>query len=535
VTLCTLFAAPVYAQSTPAPTADRKPAQAGREDAACATPPKALQPPGAWIVAGGREHYTPILESTQPNCSRFGVSLAGHLTAETVSAYPVDRDANRFAAGTTLRPRLRLGAYYDSGKAFLPLNLHVEYEHDLYTGILGDETELAGSYYPSHQSGEQQLRKAFIRASIGYYLHASVGWTTSHWGLGLLANDGAHGWEPGSGRFSDPIGGDRTLRAMLATGPHSSAGVMLAVGADILDEDLMSGDDVLLEGDTARQGVAALTVGEGKPHGAGVYVALRQQEALDGDETNVVATDLYLRTKHQLGRAEFQAQSEVAYITGTTDLGPSSDFEQHDVRQLGAAFRAELDAGQFGSALDVLYASGDADLDNAQQNAFRADPNYEVGLLLYRQVLAAQSARGSATAADLTLVGVPAEDLDRVPTRGSATNTLAVFPRLRMRPTAGLEVYAGTVFAFAAQKPADPFNSRVVGGGSPRNALGAMSSRMLGTEYDFGVRFRMNMAGVETTLGGEAGVFTPGPAFTKADGVNMGAIGGARLLLDARM
>src|SRR5690606_6453012 len=110
-----------------------------------------LQPPGAWIVAGGREHYTPILESTQPNCSRFGVSLAGHLTAETVSAYPVDRDANRFAAGTTLRPRLRLGAYYDSGKAFLPLNLHVEYEHDLYTGILGDETELAGSYYPSHQ------------------------------------------------------------------------------------------------------------------------------------------------------------------------------------------------------------------------------------------------------------------------------------------------------------------------------------------------------------------------------------------------
>lgn len=524
-----MLTAPAHAQSASEPEAS------GAEDPACTSPQRSLNPSGALVLAGGREHYSPLLESSQEGCSRFGLSLAGHLTAETVSGYEVDRDGNRFAAGNTLRPRLRLGAYYDSGKAYSPLNLHIEYEHDLYTGILGEETSLAGSNYPSHQSGEQQLRKAFIRASIGYYLHASVGWTTSHWGLGLLANDGAHGWEPGSARFSDPIGGDRVLRGMLATGPHSSAGVMLAVGADLLDEDLMSGDDTLLEGDTARQGVVALMFGEGKPHGAGVYVALRQQKALDGDETNVVASDLYLRTKHQLGSAEFQAQSELAYITGTTDLGPTSDFEQHDVRQLGAAFRAELDAGKFGSALDVLYASGDADLDNAQQNAFRADPNYEVGLLLYRQVLAAQTARGSATAADLTLVGVPAEDLDRVPTRGSATNTLAVFPRLRMRPTDGVEVYAGTLFAFAAQKPADPFNSRVVGGGSPRNALGAMSSRMLGTEYDFGIRFRMNTAGVETTLGGEAGVFTPGPAFTKSDGVHMGAIGGARLLLDVRM
>ncbi|MCA9633170.1 MAG: hypothetical protein KC766_36210 [Myxococcales bacterium] len=495
-----------------------------------------LGPAPSLALVGSETTYRPQFEVNSKDCSHFEVTLAGHLSVESVSAYEVDRDGNEFAEGTTYRPRARLGSRYESGLDLLPMHLDLVYEHDLYTGIVGgNDSELAGSSYPGSRAGDQELRKAFARLSFARYLHVSAGWMTSHWGLGLVANDGAHGWEPGNARFADPISGDRVLRGLLATGPLTDVGLVIALGADLVDPDLQTGDDVLLPGDSAKQVVGAVSLGEGTPHGIGVYGALRSQQASDGDETHVLAADVYGRTKHRLNGAWFNLQAEGVYITGTTELAPSTAFPEHDVSQVGLAVRADLDAGKFGSVLDVLYASGDSDLDDAEQHAFRADPNYEMGLLLYRHVLAAQSARGAATAADPNLVGVPAEDLERIPTRGSATNTLAVFPRVRLRPTAGLELYGGALFAFAPSLPADPFNTRVLGGGSARNALGGMSSHILGTEYDVGLRLRLNLSGVEATVGAEGGVFTPGDAFVRADGETMPTVGALRLLLDARI
>ncbi len=517
--------------------AEKPTAQSEARAALCKKPPaKRSGPAPSMALVGDETEYRPQLTMSGDDCTQFRVTLDGHLTVETVSAYQVDRDGNEFAEGTTFRPRARLGSAYSSGLDMLPLHLDLVYEHDLYTGIVGGpDNDLGGSSYPGSREGDQELRKAFARLSFARYLHISAGWMTSHWGLGLVANDGAHGWEPGSARFADPISGDRVLRGSLATGPLTDVGLVIAVGADLVDPDLQSGDDTLLPGDSAKQVVAAISLGEGKPHGIGVYGALRSQEASDGDETHVLAADIYGRTQHPLRGALFNLQAEAVYITGTTELAPSSAFPEHDVSQLGLAVRADLDAGRFGSVIDVLYASGDSDLDDAEQHAFRADPNYEMGMLLYRHVLAAQSARGAATAADPNLVGVPAEDLERIPTRGSATNTLAVFPRLRVRPTDGLEVYGGALFAFAPSLPADPFNTRVVGGGSARNALGALSSHILGTEYDVGLRYRLNVSGFEATVGAEGGVFTPSDAFTKSDGQNMPTVGALRVLLDTRI
>ncbi|MGE0324165.1 MAG: hypothetical protein AB7S68_17755 [Polyangiaceae bacterium] len=501
-----------------------------------------LGPAPSLTLSGDETQYLPQFGSESADCTQFEFTFDGHLTVESVSAFEVDRDGNEYAEGTTFRPRARLGSRYSSGLGMLPLHLELVYEHDLYTGIVGgnsnpldDSLSREKELFPGHRAGDQELRKAFARLSFGRALHLSAGWMTSYWGLGLVANDGAHGWQPGSARFADPISGDRVLRALIATGPHTDLGLVAAVGGDLVDPDLLSGDDVLLPGDKAKQVVAALSLGEGKAHGIGVYGALRKQEAASGDQTHVKAMDVYGRTKHQLRGAWFNFQAEAAYITGTTELAPSTAFPEHDVSQFGLAVRAELDAGQFGSVVDVLYASGDSDLDDAKQSAFRADPNYEMGLLLYRHVLAAQSARGVVTAADTNLVGVPAEDRERIATRGSATNTVAIFPRLRVRPTDGFEVYGGALFAFASSLPADPFNSRVIGGGSARNALGAMSTHVLGTEYDVGLRFRVNVNGMEGTLGAEGGVFTPGDAFSKSDGQHLPTVGALRLLLDTRI
>jgi len=244
--------------------------------------------------------------------------------------------------------------------------------------------------------------------------------------------------------------------------------------------------------------------------------------------------DLTGRTAIDLEVLRLGLEAEGAVIFGDTALAPSTDYPEHEVLQTAVAFRASLDAGAVGSVVDFLFASGDQNIDDDVQHAFKADPNYEMGLLLFRHVIAGHTARGAHTAGDPTLVGVPANDLDRIPTRGSATNTVAVFPRIRYRPVDGFEAYAGPLFAFAVMPLVDPFNTRMAGG-EIRSAPNGPAGVYLGTELDFGLRYRMNIEGGEITIGGEVGTLRPGSALSKPDGNGMDAVHGGRFLLNARL
>ena len=501
----------------------------------CGASPPEMRPPATQVLWGDEPHYRPLLNfELAPKCMRLEIPVSAAASGEVATRIPLDSAGNVLPKSRSFRPRFRLGARFDSGQAWLPIVLHGEYEHDLPTGTLQPDVPFEGRGYAGAGGIDHELRQAFVRISLGRYAHLGVGWMTSHWGLGLVANDGAHGWQPGSGRFSDPRSGDRVLRAQLATGPHTDAGLFAAVNADLLDGDWLTDDDVLLPGDRAMQVSMAAIAGRGRPNGAGIYGVARHQETPNGAATDVFAGDLYLHAGAELGKVKLALEAEAVVVAGTTELAPSTDFPEHDVLQLGAALRGTLDAGRVASVFDVMYASGDQNLDDGVQNAFKADPNYEMGLLLFRHVLANQSARAVFTAGDPELVGIPANDLDRIPTRGSATNTLALFPRLRIRPIAGLEFYFGPLFALAAKPPADPLNTRVAGG-SARNALGGAPGRYLGTEVDAGVRYRVNIAGSEITAGIEGGSFRPGSALQHADGTLMDPVHGARMMLDAKL
>ncbi len=494
-----------------------------------------MHPPAAQVLSGTASHYQPLVAfDLAPECMRMDLHFGGALRGELTAPIAIDSSGSTLPASRSLSPRFRLGARFDSGRAWLPIILHGEYEHDLPTGTLQTDRGFEGQGYPGANGLDHELRKAFVRVSLGHYAHLSAGWTTSHWGLGLVANDGAHGWQPGSGRMSDPRSGDRVLRAQLATGPHTNAGLFAAVNADLLDGDWLADDDVLLPGDRAMQVSFATIAGRGKLHGGGLYGVIRHQETPSGAATDVFAGDLYLHTGVVLGTLKLTLEAETVVVTGTTELAPSNDFPEHDVLQFGAALRGSVDAGKVATVFDVLYASGDQNLDDKAQNAFKADPNYDMGLLLFRQVIASQTARGAFTAGDPDLVGVPANDLDRIATRGSASNTFAFFPRLRVRPLTGLELYMGPLFALAAQPPIDPFNTRITGG-SARNALGGIPSRYLGTELDAGVRYRMIIGGSEITAGLEGGTLRPGSAFQRLNGTRMDNVHGARFMLDAKL
>lgn len=472
---------------------------------------------------------------------RLEIPLGLALRAEGVDDYVLDRYGTSFGTGGALSPRARLGLKLDSRETLRGMRLTAEYEHDLPTGsYLLRRPAVTGTALPDSQELAAALRKASVHASVGRALRVGGGLMTSHWGLGLVANDGDHGWTPGSARFTDPRDGDRVFRGYVGFGLSEELGLGATLAADLVwdDDVLLTAAEQAFTGaadDQAQQLVAALTFGAGRPLNGGVYAVYRVQTAADGRRTDAAVLDATASYSAALGEsAKFSLAGEAAFVAGTTNLAATPEHPLQGVRQLGLAARAAVELPRVGGVLDVLFASGDQNPDDPTQSGFRADPNYELGLFLFRHVLAAQSGRATGTAGDLQLVGVPAPGLERFPTRGSPSNTITFFPRAWWRPAEGLEIYGGPLFAFAQVPPMDPLNSRVAGG-SGRNALDGNPGRFYGTELDLGIRWRLQSGPHQLTLGAEGGVLLPGDALLQPDGKPMPPVAGARAVLDYRL
>jgi hypothetical protein len=224
-----------------------------------------------------------------------------------------------------------------------------------------------------------------------------------------------------------------------------------------------------------------------------------------------------------MGAATLKLEAEAAIAAGEASFGASPEIPESDVLQIGAALRASVSLSRFGAVLDVTYASGDQNTNDAHQNGFKADPNFETGLLLFRYVEAAQTGRGYGRGADPLLVGAPAAGLERLPTRGGISNALVVFPRLWARPAKGLEAYGGWLVALAPQDNLDPLNTNLKGG-SIRNALNKVPGPAWGNEFDVGARYRVYLHRTELTIGGEGGLLFPGSAFGDASPVYGGRL-----------
>ena len=495
-----------------------------------ALPHAALADDDALVLAGEAHAYRPAIRLNKLGF-RLRAPISARLTGTQVGSFPADFSGVKQDPELALDTQIRVGAILDTGANFSPLFVHFEYEHDIFAGIFtGGDPTLDAIDPPLAQQTDHTLRKGFGRVTFGPLLTVAGGLMTSHWGLGLLANDGAHGWTPKSAYFSDPRGGDRVLRGQVTTGPWTRHKILLTAGYD-----KVQGDDVLVEDDTARQAIAAAIIGYKQPTQVGMYAAFRTQETSDGETTDVAAFDVHAKWRGSFSESiRYTAEIEAAYIQGTTELGPSVVHPTHDVQQIGAAGRFGLDAGALGGVLDVIYATGDRNLDDGVQNSFRADRNFELGLLLFRHLLAAQTARAPITAADPNVVGQPADNLERIPSRGAVTSTAAVFPRMWWRPSAGLEIYGGPLLAISEVEILDPRRTRQAGG-NPRNALDGDPGRYLGTELDLGVRFQSVVYGTELSAGLEGALLLPGSAFQDAGGETMDPMMGGRFMLAWRL
>jgi hypothetical protein len=468
----------------------------------------------------------PVVDAAAPPADEpglLGISAAARATAARTSPYAVDPNGARSSGDLQGASRITLRGELDSGDRLGSLGVKLRLGGDFATGTFTGEPTLEGDRLPGSRFDAALLTEAWAGVAVKDLVDLRAGVMTSQWGMGLVANDGGQAFD---GRrddwFSLTSTGDRVARAILVVQPFgrfesSLRGLFLAAAADRVIEDANARR---ADGDVANQGVFAARFYAAKNRWAGLYYVYRDQ---------TYASGRFLRGHVIDGTFDFdlgdhgeglRLQGEGAVILGTTSLAPTPEHPEHDVRQGAAVARVRYDLRPIRLELDAGWFSGDQKPDDGTLTGFKANPNYQQGILLFSQVLGTQSGRARLTASDRQYVGQPADDLDHLATNGSVTSAVTVFPKVGYRHSDLLEVYGGVLLAFAPEIPIDPFTTAVSGGGQPRNALGnAPTSSMLGTEVDLGVSSTLAPDGLPVSfqVRAEYGVLLPGGALSGLD------------------
>ena len=377
-----------------------------------------------------------------------------------------------------------------------------------------------------------------------------VGQQPSHWGLGILANDGDHPTLFGDYRY-----GAINERILFATKPGGKdSDFTVALAGDLVYRDNTAR---LTRGDHAFQGVAALLWEHG-PASVGAYGVYRNQthdresgaaynpytdkiEVGVVDLTAKVATPVFDTGIHAF------AAAEAAFIFGSTNVIRTADLmnagEKTKVRSYGGAMqlgavhtsraskrlgfsdegarqRDMITYGDLVVQLEIGYATGDADPYDDTQRRFLFDPNHKVGLVLFDEVMRWQTARASTAATDplLTNGGRPTPGADLLPTNGGVSGAQYINPTAIVRPRPWLDVKGGLLIAQATADVVDPY--LVATSGSYVNSRrGDPKKRDYGVEADLGVEARLPLDyGMVFNVGAQAGVLFPGAALEDQTG-----------------
>ena len=378
-----------------------------------------------------------------------------------------------------------------------------------------------------------------------------VGQQGTHWGMGILANDGDH-----PNLFGDYRHGNIVDEILFATKPlgEKSPWVVALGGGYVFKDDIALSS----RGDRAWQAVAATYVESGMNR-IGVYGVYRNQhrDRSSGDlfpytdkiEAGVVdIAGNWAIPIHTPGAAYLFGAGEIATIFGSTNALRTNEqtlaAQNIKLRSFGGAMSAGFVLGAhnprprkraaqapmgsrpdlFGKVVaqvEVGYASGDADPTHADgvEKRFVFNANHKVGLILFDEVMRWQTARAAVAAQDPFLAGPrQAPGIELLPTNGGVAGAQYVNPTVTYRPMPNLDVKAGAVVAQTTADLVDPY--RLVAQGRSVNYRGGDTHRHdLGVELDAGteVRFALDYD-MTLQLGAQGGVLFPGGALADMAG-----------------
>ncbi len=228
-------------------------------------------------------------------------------------------------------------------------------------------------------------------------------------------------------------------------------------------------------------------------------------------------------------RYDLSAGLEATTILGSTrEVGRAFGVITNDpavdqtVRQFGGRAVVRWDKALYTLYLEADYASGDSDPQTRTPlTQFRFAEDTNVGLLLFKHVLAYQSARAAAASVSIMQdLGAPSYPTDAIATRGAFVNAAALFPQFDVRPIENLLLRGGVLFAWAPAKVNDPITSLQRRDGNRIeddlvNFAGGRPGRYYGTELDARVQYRM-FDHFAADL--EGGVLFPGSALEDENG-----------------
>ena len=458
----------------------------------------------------------------------FKLTGAARATASRTSSFGVDPNGTRSNDGVQGGSRITVQAEFDTGRRLGDWSLQATFAADALSGTFAGGPTIDGDKLPGNRWDPVLATQAWAGLSLRDLGTVRAGLMTSHWGLGLVANDGGHALDSRRDDwFVLPTTGDRVARAQLVLQPFgrtdsTARGLFLAFSMDQVIED---GTAVYAQGDNAVQEVAAVKWHFARERWAGIYFVHRDQtfHSTSGPFLRVNVVDGAFDLDWRKAGTGLRLQGEAALILGRTDLAPTPEHAEHDVRQSAAVAKARYDMGEMGLRfeLDGGWFSGDNNLDDIALTGFKANPNYQQGILLFSQVLGWQTGRARVTASNPQLSGYPSADLDRLASGGSVTSAITAFPKVGWKAASFLEIYGGALFAFAPTAPIDAFSTHAVGGGTARNYLGKVpTGSLLGTELDFGAVATLTPADwpVGLALRGEYAVLLPGGVEAGQDG-----------------
>ena len=453
----------------------------------------------------------------------FQGDLAGHLSGQVYSGFPVDSLGTETEGITSLGARTRVRLEVGTDGSFDAVRLRFRLGGDLGWGTWLGRPALEGDELPGSEYAPGTLTEAFVQIEAHPWLGLKAGLMLSQWGLGLVANAGDDLF---NGRVQERLfetdrPGDRVLRAALFTKPFASLdesalrGLVLAAAFDRVEKDDTAD---IGQGDETYQMLGSARFFLSKHEWLGLYYVHRDQTTASGKQLRAHVVDLAGDLEFSLAKAHtLRLQFELAGIFGETELAPSPEHPVHDIYQYGGLVRLQWRTTQWPvwTELDLGLFSGDSNLDDGRLTRFVGDRNLQQGMILFPTIVAWHTGRQRISADRPEVMGYPPEDLDRLASDGGVTAAATLYPKAVWSPTEWLDVYAGLLIALATEHLPDPYTSRTQGGGAPRNAMGqAPTSPLLGFEVDLGVRAKLELPDINlgVVLSAEYGTFIPGGA-----------------------
>ena len=373
------------------------------------------------------------------------------------------------------------------------------------------------------------LRKLYGEVVLPFGL-LRVGRQSVNTGTGVQAADG----DGRPNRFGVSNSGNYVDRVLFATKPLEAfkpkderslspkEGLILALAYDRFVTD----DPENLGAALNQLDVALLFLEPKHRFGSDLFASAYFAHRWDGQYATAI-NSVGARGMSRLG--DFHVGFDVAANLGTTrEVAQAYKFITNDpvvdqvVRQLGGRAVVRYDRKYFSLYLEGDYASGDPDPQNRTpltQFTFAEDTN--VGLLLFKRILAFQTARSAAAGTELlTRLGAKSFPTEAVATRGAFTDAIAIFPQVDVHPIPDLLIRGGALFAWAPAPVIDPVASLKHRDGLTIkddlvNFAGGKPGSTYGTELDGRIQYRLYD---HFLLDLEAAVLFPGNALQNRDG-----------------